>query len=175
MAEDVERFLRGAHIAARLVEEILEHGPVRAGAGAPLTFPQFNLLKFIARPGNVRSRDVARFLNASGAAASKAVARLERRRLVRFLPDPLDRRSARIMLTRAGEAAIRRVERIKRERVKLLLRGGSPGKLAEGLEELIRVLMRGRALAGNPCLGCGAYYARECVVREHGQPCSCPS
>lgn len=174
MAGDLERFLRSAHIAARLVEEVLEHGPLRARGGPALTFPQFNLLKFIARPGKVRSRDVARFLNASGAAASKAVARLERKRLVRSVPDPSDRRSARIELTPAGSGAIRRVERLKRDRLKPLFGGEPPERFAEGLEAVIRLLMRGRGAAGNPCLGCGAYYARECVVRAHGQACSCP-
>jgi DNA-binding MarR family transcriptional regulator len=174
MAEDLERFLRNAHLAARLVEGVLERGYLERAAGGRVTFDQLNVLKFIARPARVRVKDVARFLNASGAAASKAVARLERKGLARTATDAADRRSGLVALTAGGRAVVRRYERYKQDRLRALLKGGSADRLARSLEEVVELLLRDRAAAGNPCLGCGAYYTKECIVRAHGQPCSCP-
>jgi DNA-binding MarR family transcriptional regulator len=174
MAADLERFLRSAHLAARLVEGVLERGYLERASGGRVTFDQLNVLKFIARSRPARVKGVARFLNASGAAASKAVARLERKGLARTAADAVDRRSGLVELTARGRAIIRSYERFKQGRMRALLKGRSADRLATSLEEVVEVLLRERPAAGNPCLGCGAYYARECVVRAHGQVCSCP-
>jgi DNA-binding MarR family transcriptional regulator len=174
MAADLERFLRNAHLTARLVERVLESGYLQRAAGDAVTFDQLNVLKFVARPGPVRVKDVARFLDASVAAASKAVARLQRKKLVRIAPYASDRRSGLVELTATGRAVVGRYERFKKGRLRALLGTRSADRLSRSLEEVVEVLLRERPLAGNPCLGCGAYYARECVVRAHGQACSCP-
>ena len=174
MTPEVERFLRNTHILARLVEQIFETGYLRRTSGEAVTFDQLNILKFLSRPQTTLVKDVARFLNASNAAASKAVSRLVQKRWARTSTYGADRRAEVVRLTPKGMTLVREYEELKRKRLQLLLRPGEAQSLSEGLERVIAVLMREREMAGNPCLGCGAYYSQECVVRLHGQTCSCP-
>lgn len=173
MEPAAERFLRGAHLVARLVEQVLERGYLRSAAGARLTFDQLNLLKFLDRPGTRLVRDVAHFLNASNAAASKAVARLERKGLVRRRPLESDARAEELAVTPRGREVIGRYESFKARRIAALARAEDLAELAAGLERTVSLLLRERAVADNPCLGCGAYYSARCVVRAHGLPCRC--
>jgi len=169
---DIERFMRGAHIVSRLVEQILERGYLRRASRDRVTFDQLNILKFLARPPVKLVKHVAGFLSASYAAASKAVDRLEAKGLVRCATCERDRRAEVVEVTPKGQRLIRTYERYKRNRLRVALRGRNPDELAEGLERVIVALMREREVAGNPCLGCGAYYASECVSRAHGHPCA---
>ncbi len=173
MEDASTRFLRDAHILARLVEQIFERGYLRQVAGPRLTFDQLNVLKFLNRPGLRLVRDVSHFLNASYAAASKAVTRLERKGLVTRSNHPHDRRAERLDVTPKGKHVIGRYEELKKARLRELARDEDLDGLSKALETVIALLMRERSSAGNPCLGCGAYYARECVVRAHGQHCRC--
>ncbi|MBI4564572.1 MAG: winged helix-turn-helix transcriptional regulator [Planctomycetes bacterium] len=173
MSESHERFLRNAHILARLVEHVFERGYLRRASRDTITFGQLNILKFVARPGRSLVKDVARFLNASNAAASKAVSRLERKGLAKCTRYPGDRRAERVEATPRGLALIRKYERVKKSRLKTMLKGRMPDELSKDLERVIALLMRDRAFAGNPCLGCGAYYSRACMVRAFGQHCPC--
>lgn len=173
MTPDLERFLRNSHIYARLVEQILEQGYLRQASGDALTFDQLNILKFLARPGPSLVKDVARFIDASYPAASKAVTRLEKKKLVTCVRYGPDRRAELVEVTPKGRKLIQRYERLKQTRLKSALRGKELGDISRGLERAIALLMRERSVAGNPCLGCGAYYAKSCVVRAHGQACRC--
>ncbi|MBI3098744.1 MAG: winged helix-turn-helix transcriptional regulator [Planctomycetes bacterium] len=173
MNNNYNRFLRNAHIFARLVEQVLERGYLREANGAKLTFDQINLLKFLCRPGPNNIGDVARFLNASYAAASKAVTRLEKKGVLRSKISKRDRRAQELMVTPRGHALIRNYEETKSSRLAALFGSDNPDTLAQGLEKAVAVLIRERSVAGNPCLGCGAYYADECVVRLHNQTCPC--
>ncbi|MBI2899786.1 MAG: winged helix-turn-helix transcriptional regulator [Planctomycetes bacterium] len=171
--QDVQRFLRNAHILARLVERVLEIGYLKQASGDALTFDQVNLLKFLARPRKFRVKDVAHFLNASHPAASKAVSRLARKGAVHLSTDPDDRRAERIRVTPRGQRWVDGYERTKEARIHNLMKGRNPRQLAEGIERVIDALLLERSVVGNPCLGCGAYFGEECVVRAHGQTCNC--
>lgn len=173
MKEDLQRFLRDAHILARLVEHVLEEGYLREATSDPVTFDQLNILKFLARPTRSLIKDVARFLNASYAAASKAVSRLTKKKLVRAVTWGEDRRAELLTVTAKGRALIAQYEKTKAQRLLELMRGENVGEIAAGLEKAIGVLIRERVVAGNPCLGCGAYYSRDCMVRAHGFACGC--
>jgi DNA-binding MarR family transcriptional regulator len=172
---DIERFMRDAHILARLVEQILERGYLERASRDSVTFDQLNILKFLARPPRKLVKHVAGFLSASYAAASKAVDRLEAKGLVTCATYEKDRRAETVDVTPKGHRLIRTYERYKRARLKAALRGESSDQLAEGLERVIVALMRERTVTGNPCLGCGAYYAEQCVSRAHGHPCAAAS
>lgn len=174
MAEEpIYRFLRDIHVVARLVEQTLEEGYLKLAAGDRVTFGQLNILKFLARPGTFFIKDVARFLNASEAAASKAVSRLEARGWVTHRPHGADRRAEVLRVTARGRALIRHYEKLKAARVRALLEGENVEALAQGLERAIAVLMKERGAIGNPCLGCGAYYSSHCIVRALGHYCPC--
>lgn len=173
MTPDVERFLRNTHILARLVEQIFETGYLRRTSGEAVTFDQLNILKFLSRPQTTLVKDVARFLNASCAAASKAVSRLERKELVSVEPYERDRRAESIEVTPKGKAVVRKYEKMKEARVRSLLKGVDSSTLSKALEQTIALIMKERSIANDPCLGCGAYYAKNCMVRLHGQRCAC--
>ncbi len=173
MSEDLNRFLRDAHVLARLVEQVLEAGYLRVAADDAVTFDQLNILKFLLRPIPSLVKDVARFLNASYAAASKAVSRLEKKKLVRTSRYGPDGRAELLTVTARGRSLVRKYETIKARRLKTLLGDTDLKRMTLGLEEAIALLLRERAVAGNPCMGCGAYYAKQCIVRMHGQTCPC--
>ncbi len=171
MKADLERFLRNAHIFARLVEQVLEDGYIAKSVGAKLTFGQLNILKFLARPGRKLIKDVARFLNSSYAAASKAVSRLERKKMVRTTPWGEDGRAEWVQLTSKAVELVRTYEKVKAERLQAVVRGEDVEFIAKGLEQGIGLLLRERAVAGNPCLGCGVYYSQSCAARLFGKSC----
>ena len=171
MRADAERFLRDAHILARLVEQILEEGYLRAASGDRITFAQLNILKHLARPGEKLVKDVARFLRASYAAGSTAVSRLEKKKLLRRATSARDGRAEVVTVTDQGRRAIERYERLKQGRVEALLRGEDVESASRGLEQAIGLLMRDRQVAGNPCLACGVYYSKNCVARLFGASC----
>ena len=173
MTSEIERLLRNAHIFSRLVRRIFEEGYLNRATRGAVTFDQLNILKFLALPGTHFVKDVSIFLNASFAAASKAVTRLEKKGVVRTARCGHDRRAQQIEVTAKGHSLIRRYERLKASRVKGMLRGCDSGAISRGLEGGIAMLLKDRPMAGNPCLGCGAYYAKSCVARAHGQKCRC--
>lgn len=173
MTPDVERFLRNTHILSRLVEQIFETGYLKKTSGDAVTFDQLNILKFLLRPQITLVKDVARFLNASCAAASKAVSRLERKELVRVEPYEKDRRAECIEVTPRGKGLVKKYETLKAARVKSLLKGVDAGSISKAIEQAIGLIIKERGIANDPCLGCGAYYAKSCVVRAHGQRCAC--
>lgn len=173
MSAELNRFLRDAHVLARLVERILEDGYLREANGDKITFGQINLLKFLTRPGPNLIGDVARFLNASYAAASKAVTRLEKKGCARSTVSKQDRRAQNVKVTARGHAMIKKYEKVKTHRLTALLGAENPEALSQGLENVISILIRERGAAGSPCLGCGVYSETECVVHQYNQACPC--
>lgn len=167
------RFLRNAHLVSRLVDQVLERGYLRKAAAGDLTFEQLNLLKFLGRPATTITRDVSRFLDASMAAASKAVGRLTAKGLVRRKPSGTDRRCEVLEVTAKGRELVRRYETLKAGRLRKILGTTEADRMAGALEEVVELLLSERPLAGNPCLGCGAYYSQTCMIRARGLPARC--
>jgi DNA-binding MarR family transcriptional regulator len=76
-----------------------------------ITSRQLEVLAFLARREHWLVGEVASELGVSSAAATKAIARLERKGLVTRSVDMMDRRCVNVRLTRAGSDAIRQVAR----------------------------------------------------------------
>jgi DNA-binding MarR family transcriptional regulator len=72
-----------------------------------ITPRQLEVLGFLARREQWSVGEVASVLGVSSAAATKAVARLERKGLVSRTVDVMDRRCVNVRLTRAGSDAVR--------------------------------------------------------------------
>jgi DNA-binding MarR family transcriptional regulator len=72
-----------------------------------ITPRQLEVLGFLARREQWSVGEVASGLGVSSAAATKAVARLERKGLVSRTVDVMDRRCVNVRLTRAGADAVR--------------------------------------------------------------------
>jgi DNA-binding MarR family transcriptional regulator len=68
---------------------------------------QLEVLTFLARREHWSVGEIANVLQVSSAAATKAVARLERKGLVTRSIDMMDRRCVNVRLTRSGQEAAR--------------------------------------------------------------------
>ena len=82
-AELSNEFLSSARVFAWSVREVIERTVLREVAGNSLTFSQLKLLYLVAHTDTLNISDAAAFLGVSAAAASKAVDKLVRRRLLR--------------------------------------------------------------------------------------------
>src|SRR3990172_3780901 len=135
--EDLERFLRNVHLLARLVHQVLETGYLKKVSPNGLTFDQLNILKFLSRPSPCLVKDVSFFLNASYAAASKAVTRLEKKGLIRKRTLGSDRRAEGVEVTSSGHSYVPKYEKVKSERLAVLLKDSDVVALADELEKVI--------------------------------------
>jgi len=92
-------FLSSARVFAWSVREVIERTVLREIAGDKLTFSQLKLLYLVAHTDALNIGDAAAFLGVTCGAASKAVDKLVRRRLLRRVAPVEDRRSYRLSLT----------------------------------------------------------------------------
>jgi DNA-binding MarR family transcriptional regulator len=92
--------LRGA--VARL------HRRLRQSSAEGLTPSQVSLLATVRRRGNPTLGELASAERVQPPSVTRAVGRLEAEGLLERVPDPADRRVARVALTPAGSAALRR-------------------------------------------------------------------
>jgi DNA-binding MarR family transcriptional regulator len=76
---------------------------------ANITSRQLEVLAFLTRREHWLVGEVASALGVSSAAATKAIARLERKGLVTRTVDMMDRRCVNVRLTRAGSDAVRQL------------------------------------------------------------------
>lgn len=167
--DPLARLLRGCHLLSALSREVLEKGYLEASGAKGVSFAQLNLLKFLDTPQPHAVGDVMRFMGASFPAASKAVGRLKAKGLIRTGRHPGDRRAQVVGLTQEGRSTIARYEKTKFERMRRLLAGTPPRELRrwiEALEAVVAALIREKALDGDLCLQCGAYYSDRCLVRD---------
>jgi DNA-binding MarR family transcriptional regulator len=72
---------------------------------------QLEVLAFLARREHWSVGQIAAELGVSSAAATKAIARLERKGLVTRSTDMMDRRCVNVRITRAGSDALRQTAR----------------------------------------------------------------
>lgn len=77
-----------------------------------ITPRQFEVLGYLAKREHWSVGEVASTLGVSSAAATKAIARLERKGLVTRTVDIMDRRCVNVRLTRSGSDAIRQVPKL---------------------------------------------------------------
>ena len=104
-----------------------------------LTSGQFSLLNGLNRPAPPLMRDVAALLAMDRTTLTAALKPLERRGLVRVVPDEADRRGRRVVLTEAGlDALAKAVPTWRRVHADIdaLLPLGGPDALRQGLAAL---------------------------------------
>ena len=77
-----------------------------------ITTRQLEVLSYLARREHWSVGEVASALGVSSAAATKAIARLERKGLVTRSIDIMDRRCVNVRITRAGSEAIRQTTQV---------------------------------------------------------------
>ena len=165
----IQEFLGSAHIFSATVSDVVEERVLKEVAGKRLTFPQFKLLRLVAMTDAHSIGDVASFLGVSNAAASKAVDKLVRRRLLRRAEGKADRRAIRLSLTHRGRQVVGAYEEARDRRVARLLRRFPAHELrraAQLLDRLSASLVDHGADPGDICLQCGIYFRDKCLVRQ---------
>ncbi|MGA2005091.1 MAG: MarR family transcriptional regulator [Terriglobales bacterium] len=162
-------FMGSAQIFASAVEEVVEKQILEQSAGKGFTLSQFKLLKMVAMTDAHTISDVALFLGVSNAAASKAVDKLVRRKLLRREEGSPDRREIRVSLTDSSLGLLAIYEQKKERKLAQVFRGFSEDKLkraARLLDRLSAELVDHHAHPDEVCLQCGIYFRDQCLVRQ---------
>lgn len=162
-------FLGSAQVFASAVEEVVEKQILEESAGKQFTLSQFKLLKMVALTDAHTISDVALFLGVSNAAASKAVDKLVRRKLLRREEGQPDRREICLSLTEASLGMLATYEEKKERKLAQVFRGFSGDELrrtARLLDRLSAELVDHHAQPDEVCLQCGIYFRDQCLVRQ---------
>lgn len=168
-AELIHDFLGSAHIFTSAVNDVVEKRLLREVAGSGLTFAQFRLLKLVQMTDARTIGDVALFLSVSNAAASKAVDKLVRQRLLRRSEGAPDRREIRLSLTPPAERLLTAYDELKGRKLARIFRQFPPEELRRASQLLDRLsagLVDHGARADEVCLQCGIYFRDKCLVRQ---------
>lgn len=162
-------FLGSTHVFASAVEEVLEKRLLEESAGKHLTLSQLKLLRMVALTEAHTISDVALFLGVSNAAASKAVDKLVRRKLLRRAEGQPDRREIRLSLTEPSRRLLATYEEKKERKLAAVFHGFPNEELrraARLLDRLSAGLVDHHANPEEICLQCGIYFRDNCLVRR---------
>jgi DNA-binding MarR family transcriptional regulator len=171
-AEQLANELIGsAHVLVAAV--LCVKNAILSETGARLTFSQMKILKLIQLGGSHSVGDVGAFLHVSDAAASKAVDRLVRQKLLRRSEARLDRRNSEIFLSAAGRKAVAQYD-AARDRILgavfANLDAREVRQTAAFLEKITRGIVSGRTKPEEMCLQCAIYLNQRCLVRDGAHP-----
>jgi DNA-binding MarR family transcriptional regulator len=166
----VQDFLGSAQIFTSAVHDLLE-AQLREVPGQTLTFPQLKLLKMVSLTEAYTVGNVASFLGVSSAAASRAVDRLVRRRLLDRAAAAADRRAVRLSLTEEGRRLVESYETAANHSLERLFNRFPPDELrhtADLLDNLsLSIVDRGNG-KGEICFRCGIHFRDRCLLRQAG-------
>ncbi len=166
----LERFLRGAHVFATSIKQILEERLLTEATENRLSFPQYNALRMLQSRTARHVGDVANFLGISYPAASKIVERLHKMGFLTRREDPNDRRASCLTISGEGAALIKRYEAHKRTSVEQLLTDFTAEEieaLGITLERLAEQLLQSEPCYQKICMQCGAYFGETCAMESH--------
>lgn len=164
-------FLSSARVFAWSVREVIERIVLREVSGDKLTFSQLKLLYLVAHTDVLNIGDAAAFMGVTCGAASKAVDKLVRRRLLRRVAPQEDRRTIRLSLTESGRELMKAYLTARDHRAKAAFSQFAPEELRRTSELLDR--LAGAIISGSPqpdavCMQCEIYFRRQCRFGEIG-------
>jgi DNA-binding MarR family transcriptional regulator len=168
-ADLIHDFLGSATVFASTVREVVERKLLEDITRTELTLSQFRLLKLVAMTDAQTIGDVARFLGVSNAAASKAVDKLVRRKLLRRSEAEADRREIRLALTETSRKLLETYDERRDEKLAIVFEKFSQQdleKCAELLDRLSAGIVDHGGQSDDLCLQCGIYYRQKCIVRQ---------
>lgn len=146
------------------------------GGDPLLTLGQLKLIQIVDLVEAPTLSDVARLLDVSPAAASKAVDRLVGRNLLHRTAAESDRRALHLSLTNDGRRVLEEYADLKRGILMELFDGRPKSELRDIANFLDRLSVQLIAWNDDPpdkCMRCGIYFRRKCVLRERF-PHACP-
>ncbi len=164
--------LSSARVFAWSVREVVERQILRELVGEELTFSQLKLLYFVAHTDVHTIGDAAAFLGVSKAAASKAVDKLVRRRLLRRAEVQANRRATQLSLTEASRRILGEYE-AARDGWAAEVFGQFPAeelsRTSEVLARLAAAITSRGARQDEVCLRCEIYFRERCRFGELGR------
>jgi DNA-binding MarR family transcriptional regulator len=171
-AELSNEFLSSARVFAWSVREVIERTILREVAGDSLTFSQLKLLYLVAHTDVLNIGDAAAFLGVTCGAASKAVDKLVRRRLLRRVAPQEDRRSFRLSLTETSRKLMDAYQAARDHRARLALEQFAPEELkrtSELLDRLAGAIVGSGSDPNAICMQCEIYFRDHCRFAEFGR------
>jgi DNA-binding MarR family transcriptional regulator len=119
-----------ARVFIRRQSDELFHGKI--------TLPQFFILSYLQKQGELRMTDIARFLSVTTAAATGVIERLVRAAYVIRVFDPRDRRIIRVKLSAKGSDTVQKIMQQRRQMIMDIF-----GKISEGeRQQYLAILTR---------------------------------
>jgi DNA-binding MarR family transcriptional regulator len=165
-------FLSSARVFAWSVREVIERTVLRELAGQNFTFSQLKLLYLVAHTDTLNISDAASFLGVSPAAASKAVDKLVRRRLLRRAETQEDRRTSQLSLTETSRKLMDAYIAARDLRARAVFSQFSADELRRTSEVLDRLAGAITSTGTDPnaiCMQCEIYFREECRFKKYGQ------
>lgn len=171
----IHDFLASSHVFAAAVGEEIEQALLRQTGGAAVTVAQLKLLKLVSVAEAQTIGGVAAFLGVSNAAASKAVDRLVRRKLMARRERESDRRFIHLVPTEEGRRLLESYEDARRKKL-IALFGDFPEeelrRVADLLDRMALRVVENTAGAREVCFQCGIYFRKDCLMRKlRGRSC----
>jgi DNA-binding MarR family transcriptional regulator len=167
--EMISELLGSVHVFSSAMREVLEEKLLRETARGRLTFSRLKLLKLVAFTDSHTIGEVAAFLGVSNTAASKAVDKLVRRRLLRRTEGHADRRASELSLTGEGRRLLSAYEAARDQKLTEIFSACVPEQLCGAAATLDRLSANLVDHTANPqelCFQCGIYYREKCLLRE---------
>ena len=172
--EPIDEFLGSVNVISVALEDWLTER-LKGEVGSDVTLSQIKLMKLVALTDSLSVTDVATLLGVSNAAASKAIDRLVRRKLVARVEDEADRRATCLSVSPAGMKILKGYDTAVGKALQEVF-GGIPAaelQSAAGLLDRISVDLVSRTeKAGDVCLRCSVHFREKCLLRSHvGRAC----
>ncbi len=170
--ELTREFLSSARVFAKAVRDVFEAAVLREVVGDKLTFSQLKLLYLAAQTDGVTIGEAAQFLGVSHPAASKAVEKLVRRRLLRRSDIQGDRRSSQLALTEASRKLLESYEAARNHTAARVFEQISAEELrhtSELLDRLAAGIVTEHSSEDGVCLQCEIYFRETCRFGDFGR------
>jgi DNA-binding MarR family transcriptional regulator len=167
--EMISELLGSVQVFSSAMRDVVEEKLLRETARGRLTFSRLKLLKLVAFTDSHTIGDVAAFLGVSSTAASKAVDKLVRRRLLRRTEAHADRRASELSLTGEGRRLLNAYEAARYRKLTEIFSECGPEQLCGTVATLDRLSANIVDHAANPqelCFQCGIYFREKCRLRE---------
>ena len=168
-SEMIGELLGSVEVFSSAIRHVLEEKLLRETARGRLTSSRLKLLKLVAFTDSHTIGEVAAFLGVSNTAASKAVDKLVRRRLLRRTEGHTDRRASELSLTGEGRRLLSAYEAARDQKLTEIFNACVPEQLCGTVDTLDRLSANIVDHTANPqdiCLQCGIYFREKCRLRE---------
>jgi DNA-binding MarR family transcriptional regulator len=164
-------FLSSARVFAWSVREVIERTVLREVAGDKLTFSQLKLLYLVAHTDVLTIGNAAAFMGVTCPAASRAVDKLVRRRLLRRVSTQEDRRTIRLSLTEGSRKLMEAYQTARDHRARAVFSQFPADELrrtSDLLDRLAGAIVSGSSEPNAVCMQCEIYFREHCRFAETG-------